>query len=151
MLLDEKESINWNEQINGQALFLYLVQAMDWEFINNISAGYELDLSQTDPSGNSLFHYLAQYYWAYSMMNDVPIRTPDVILQNIFTNGFDRNILSIKNSNDRDAWYVFSESRYSWNYVKDHKKKYEAYFKVENKKGSLLKKIKLPFGKKKKK
>lgn len=148
-LLDEKESINWNEQINGQALFLYLVQMMDWEFINIISADYELDLSQTDPIGNSLFHYLGQYYWAYNMMNDIPSRTPDVILPNIFNKGFDKNILSMKNKNGRDAWYIFSESRYTWNYVKDLKKNYEAYFKSKKKGGGLLKKIKLPFGKKK--
>ena len=129
LALDKKHTIDWNANINGEPAFMLLTKTMNWKVLNIIFQNNKIDYTLTDTLGNTVFHYLAEYFWLSRGLKKSTLLYPNNLLSNLYNSSFDRSILKVKNNEGKTAWSVFVKSRKGGIWAKFHRKNMEEYLK----------------------
>jgi len=129
--LDNKYDIDWNEPLNGDAGFLLLAQTMNWELLNELFERESLDYKSVDYRGNTVFHYIAEYYWVNrkNIVKSNQVTMPNKLFSALYSTDFKRNVLKIKNKDNKTAWSVFKKKRKSLDWSDSFEDSIEPFLK----------------------
>lgn len=110
-LINKKQTIDWNKEIDGVAAFLLLARTLNWEILNEIYPNAQLDITRVDNNGNSIFHYLADYYWQVFHKGKFSVKKPNILMPNMYNANYDKSVLLKKNNKGLTPWKVLTKNR----------------------------------------